>query len=83
MVTWIVLAAVLVGLLVLGMSARPLLARRRRVARALRRLRERQRQAEALQADAARLQAATAVVQQRALDARQRIELIKAKTRAE
>lgn len=77
------LAAVLVGLLVLGMSARPLLARRRRVARALRRLRERQPQAEALQADAARLRAATAVVQQRVLDARQRIELIKAKTRAE
>jgi hypothetical protein len=82
-VTWIVLTAVLVGLLVLALAARPLLGRRRRVERALRRLRERQRQAEALQADAARLQAATAVVQQRALEARQRIELIKAKTRAE
>jgi hypothetical protein len=82
-VTWIVLAAVVVGPVVLALTARPPLARRRRLERALRRLRERQQQAEALQAHAALLQAEIAVVRQRALDARQRIELIKAKTGAE
>jgi flagellar biosynthesis/type III secretory pathway M-ring protein FliF/YscJ len=72
-VKWIVLAAVLVGVLVLALVVRPLLGRRQRLGRALRRLRERQAQAEALRADMALTQREIAVAQRR-------IELIKSNT---
>ena len=79
MVKWIVLGVVLVGLLVLALAARPLLARRRDLERALRRLRLRQEEAAGLQAASAALEERLAGLRERAEAAERQMALIRAK----
>jgi hypothetical protein len=78
-VKWIVLGVVLLGLLVLSLAVRPLLARRRDLERALRRLRLRQEEAAGLQAASAELEEQLAVLRERAEVAERRMTLIRAK----
>ncbi|HEX7745434.1 MAG TPA: hypothetical protein VF462_09265 [Micromonosporaceae bacterium] len=79
MVIWIVLAAVLLGLVVLAAAASSVLGRLPQLRRAARLARQRRTEAEALQVDAATLEEQLAVVQQQAARAQERIALIKAK----
>jgi hypothetical protein len=78
-VKWIVLGVVLLGLLVLALAVRPLLARRRGLERALRRLRQRQEDAAGLQAASAELEERLALLRERAEVAERRMTLIRAK----
>ncbi|MEV0717819.1 hypothetical protein [Asanoa sp. NPDC050611] len=78
MVLWIVIGAAVLGLLVLALAARPVLARLPELARALRRLEDRQARAEEIGAQLADLQERAEAVQQRAVVAQERIAVIKA-----
>ncbi|GAA1854314.1 hypothetical protein [Asanoa iriomotensis] len=78
MVLWIVIGAAVLGLLILALAARPVLARLPELARALRRLEDRQARAEELGAKLAVLQEQAEAVQQRAVVAQERITVIKA-----
>ncbi|MEV4537620.1 hypothetical protein AB0J82_27965 [Asanoa sp. NPDC049518] len=78
MVLWIVIGAAVLGLLLLALAARPVLARLPELARALRRLEDRQARAEQLGAKLAELQEEVEAVQQRAVVAQERIAVIKA-----
>jgi outer membrane murein-binding lipoprotein Lpp len=77
-VLWIVIGAAVLGLLVLALAARPVLARLPELARALRRLADRQARAEELGAQLTELQERVEAVQQRAVVAQERIAVIKA-----
>ncbi|MEV0157200.1 hypothetical protein AB0H57_26210 [Micromonospora sp. NPDC050686] len=79
MVKWIVLALVLVPLVVLALSARPVLGRLPRLRRAAVALQRRQVEAEALREAAEALTERAEALQHRAETAQQRVELIKAK----
>ncbi|GIF67380.1 hypothetical protein Ais01nite_54150 [Asanoa ishikariensis] len=78
MVLWIVIGAAVLGLLLLALAARPVLARLPELARALRRLEDRQARAEQLGTQLADLQERVEAVQERAVTAQERIAIIKA-----
>lgn len=78
MLTWIVIAVIVVALFILGWAVTPLLGRLRRLDRATRRLQLRQEQATGLQAGAETLTASLAGLQERAAAAEQRLAVIKA-----
>jgi hypothetical protein len=77
-VLWIVIGAAVLGLLVLALAARPLLARLPELARALRRLEDRQARAEALGEELALLQERAESVRQQTVVTQERIAVIKA-----
>ncbi|MEO3929869.1 hypothetical protein ABGB07_39345 [Micromonosporaceae bacterium B7E4] len=79
MVKWIVLAAVLVGLLVLGLAVRRVLTRLPRLQRAALGLQRRQEQAEDLQQVALAVQDRAEAMQQQVETLQQRLVLIRAK----
>ncbi|MEN3613024.1 hypothetical protein [Plantactinospora sp. ZYX-F-223] len=79
MVKWIVLAAVLVGLLVLGLAVRRVLTRLPRLHRAALGLQRRQEQAEDLQRVALAVQDRAEAMQQQVETLQQRLVLIRAK----
>jgi hypothetical protein len=76
-VLWIVLAAVLVGLIILVAVTVPLLGRLGALTRALRKLERRQQDALKLQAGAAELEQTVLGLQRRAEVAQERVTLIK------
>ena len=75
---WIVIAAVVIGLIVLVAVTLPLAGRLSTLRRALAKLQRRQAEAMALQAGAARLEQTVLETQQRAETMQERIALIKA-----
>jgi len=77
-VLWIVIGAAVLGLLILALAARPVLARLPELARALRRLEDRQARAEALAVDLAAVQERAEAVRQQTVVAQERIAVIKA-----
>ena len=77
MVTWISLGVIVFALIVLALAVRPVLARLPFLGRALRRLQQRQEQAEALQAAATELQERALELQEAAGAAQQHLALIK------
>ncbi|MGI5150660.1 hypothetical protein ACQEVC_30630 [Plantactinospora sp. CA-294935] len=79
MVKWIVLAAVLVGLLVLGLAVRRVLTRLPRLQRAALVMQRRQEQAEDLQRVALAVQDRAEAMQQQVETLQQRLVLIRAK----
>ncbi|SNT63751.1 hypothetical protein SAMN05421812_115211 [Asanoa hainanensis] len=78
MVLWIVIGAAVLGLLLLALAARPVLARLPELARALRRLEDRQARAEQLSVKLADLKEQAEAVRERAVTAQERIAVIKA-----
>ncbi|GIF47892.1 hypothetical protein DFJ67_7564 [Asanoa ferruginea] len=78
MVLWIVIGVAVLGLLVLALAARAVLARLPELARALRRLEDRQARAQALGDELAVLQERAESVRQQTVVTQQRIEVIKA-----
>ena len=78
MVLWIVIGAAVLGLLVLALAARAVLARLPELARALRRLEDRQVRAEAMGNELAMLQERAEELRQQTVVAQERIALIKA-----
>jgi hypothetical protein len=76
---WIVLAAVVLGLVVLAAAATSVLGRLPRLRRAARLAQQRRVDAETLQKTAAALEERVAVVQQQAARAQERLALIRAK----
>lgn len=78
MVLWIVIGAAVLGLLVLAVAARPVLARLPELARALRRLEDRQARAQALATDLAAVRERAEAVRRQAVVAQERIAVIKA-----
>ncbi|GIG87522.1 hypothetical protein [Plantactinospora endophytica] len=79
MVKWIVLAAVLFGLLVLGLAVRRVLTRLPRLQRAALALQDRQQQAEDLQRVALTVQDRAEAMQQQVETLQQRLVLIRTK----
>lgn len=79
MLTWILLAVVLVPLVALALAVRPVLARLPRLRRAALTLQQRQAQAETLQATAEVLQERAEVLQGQLLTTQHRLEVIKAR----
>jgi len=77
-VLWIVLGAAVLGLLVLALAARPVLARLPELARALRRLEDRQTRAQALGDELALLQERAESVRRQTVVTQERIAVIKA-----
>jgi hypothetical protein len=80
-IVWIVIAAALFGLIVVGAAVRPILARLPQLRRALRRLQQRRAEAEVLQEKAVVLQDRLAALQRDATYAQEQIALIAAKRR--
>jgi hypothetical protein len=80
-VVWIVVAAALLGLVVLAVAARATLTRLPQLRRALGRLQQRRAEAEVLQEKATALQDRLAAMQRDATYAQERIALIAAKRR--
>ena len=80
MVLWIVLGAGVFGLLVLALAARAVVARLPELARALRRLQDRQARAEELNVALASLQENVEAAQARTVVTQERIAVIKART---
>jgi flagellar biosynthesis/type III secretory pathway M-ring protein FliF/YscJ len=78
-VTWIVVALVVVPLLLLGLAVRPVLARLPRLRRAALALQRRAGEAEALQEAAETLQARAEALQERLDTTQRRLAVIKAK----
>ena len=79
MVTWIVVAAVLLGLVVLAGATTSLVGRLPRLRRAVRSAQQRRAEAATLQESAAALEERLAVVQRQAMRAQERLALVRAK----
>ena len=80
MVLWIVIGVAVLGLVVLALSARAVLARLPELARALRRLQDRQARAEELSVALVSLQENVEAAQARTVVTQERIAVIKART---
>jgi hypothetical protein len=78
-VIWIVLAAVLLGLVILAAAATSVVGRLPRLRRAVRLVQQRRAEAEGLQQTAAALEERLGVLQHQAGRAQERLALIKAK----
>jgi hypothetical protein len=78
-VIWIVLAAVLLGLVILSAAATSVMGRLPRLRRAVRLVQQRRAEAEGLQQTAAAIEERVAVVQRQAAQAQERLALVKAK----